>query len=504
MQRDITDYLEEIMNSGLSKEEKEVLMSALSKKLLQEKEIEYEHKETAFKESEVEDGKTMETDSFKEEFFGDRENISNEVKSDDISNVEHSEESKSDFDIIDFCKRNNIEPIELGRIMMTPFARGLSNEQKNILVNYLNDEKIVDNIGNYVDNDTTGLDWNFGTTVLEIYRNKVGSFSASDIDDDVLGISVRHMLDVVTNQQHVAHEIFSDEFLEAFAKIGGSFEYKDEYGFDILRRAIGRLDQCYDGGSTTLIGFSDNARMSRAAHSEKIVNCFEDFGVRVCSEDNSTEKEVHTVGNFLEFCKKDDIPRFEVSKIMFAPSYECLDDEELNIVDKLLSVTEQIMDVSQFNSSNLIEASGIIDFNDVFDDYYFYPRLEIMFSQNLEEAENSYKTGLRDNKRLCFDTMRMMLSKTFLENYDSLVSDDIRNSISKVSPMKTICDYGSFMDKMKAMYGYRRSLEKRTMTSSDREKLYNETIPNMNAVIDKFDDYEFGYSASSSSSIGAR
>ena len=85
-----------------------------------------------------------------------------------------------------------------------------------------------------------------------------------------------------------------------------------------------------------------------------------------------------------------------------------------------------------------------------------------------------------------------------------MVPEGIRNSIAKVSPMKTICDYGSFMDKMKAMYGYRRSLEERTMTSSDREKLYNETIPNMNAVIDKFDDYEFGYGASSSSSIGAR
>ena len=91
MQRDITDYLEEIMNSGLSKEEKEVLMSELSKKLLQERQIENEQKETTF------------------------------------------EKSKMNFDIIDFCKRNNIEPIELGRIMMTPFVKGLSDEQKSII-----------------------------------------------------------------------------------------------------------------------------------------------------------------------------------------------------------------------------------------------------------------------------------------------------------------------------------------------------------------------------------
>lgn len=503
MQRDITDYLEEIMNSGLSKEEKEVLMSALSKKLLQEKEIENEQKETAFKESEVEDDKSMETDSFKEESFGDREIVSNEVKSDDISDAEHSEENKSDFDIIDFCKRNNIEPIELGRIMMTPFARGLSNEQKNILVNYLNDKKIVENIGNYVDNDDYFCN-KFGRRKLEVenYKNKIGSFSVSDIDDIFLDISRYYMLDVVINQQHVVYEIFSDEFLKKFLEFGGEFEYYDECEVDDFNRVISKFKLCYKPGELTLFGGNDLI-IPRILESEEVVNCFEDFGVKRCSEDNSTEEGIHTVGNFLEFCDKNDIPRFEVSKIMFAPSYKCLDEDELNIVDKLLSVTKQIKDVSQFNIYNVAEASNIIDLDDMFDDYYFSWSADY---QSFEEAANSGEIikRLRDNKRLCFDAMRMMLSKTFLENYDSLVPEGIRDSIVKVGPMKTICDYGSFMDKMKAMYGYRRSLEERTMTSSDREKLYNETIPNMNVVIDKFNDYGFGYSASSSSSIGAR
>ena len=463
MQRDITDYLEEIMNSGLSKEEKEVLMSELSKKLLQERQIENEQKKTTF------------------------------------------EKSKMNFDIIDFCKRNNIEPIELGRIMMTPFVKGLSDEQKNILVNYLNDEKNADNIKNYVENnDYFCGEFSKNKQEVENYKNTIGSFSDDKINDDVLDMTRCHMVDVVINQQHVVHEIFPDEFLERFHEI-----LKEELGHKsnipevkILNEFPDCFKACYRGDNLTTHTIGDAYWYTHRIDSEKFVNCFDDFGVKVCSENNSTEEEVHTVDNFLEFCKKNDIPLFEISKIMFAPSYECLDDDELNIVDKLLPITKQIIDVSQFNGNNLIEASNVVDFIDY--DYFIFKPSFIENIIKYQSFNELHPTALYDDKRKCFDTMRMLLSKTFLENYDMMVPEGIRNSISKVSPMKTICDYGSFMDKMKAMYGYRRSLEKRTMTSSDREKLYNETIPNMNAVIDKFDDYEFGYSASSSSSIGTR
>lgn len=491
MQRDITDYLEEIMNSGLSKEEKEVLMSALSKKLLQEKERENEQKETALKESEVEDDKTMETDSFKEESFSNREIVSDNGVKQNEENMEYSY-----FDTIDFCKRNNVEPMELGRIMMTPYYLGLSKKQAEIVVKYLNDSNVNKGIKEYVINHKreVGEYFDIGAdyvdSVFDDILIRLGTIDKSDLD----------------SMESVEFEMARYYMIFAATRKPNTEFFPENFMFGV-KRSIGRDITDFECLKLSLPRLSGESRIYHSNYRGVPIGCvrrFEDFGIKFCSEENSTEEEIHTVGNFLEFCEKNDIPRFEVSKIMFAPSYKCLDDEELNIVDKLLPVAKQINDVSRFSFSLLSEASNIVNLKDFGGEKTIRcPNIKKIL--NCTELENAVSFGREcDGKRLCFDTMRMMLSKTFLENYDSLVSDDIRNAISKVSPMKTICDYGSFMDKMKAMYGYRKSLEERTMTSSDKEKLYNETIPNMNAVIDKFDDYEFGYSASSSSSIGAR
>lgn len=479
MQKNISEYLEQIMNSGLSNEEKEVLMSELSKELLKERKKENNSK-ISYKEH-----------NHEQSIIASVNQKSGPKTTSDIKNKDDG------FDIIDFCNKNNIKPIELGRIIMTPVYEGLSNKQVDILIKYLNDPKINENIKEWINNKYSLKGQN-----VENYKNNITNFNKDNFDDAAFEITRTHMTYVITNQQNVVHEIIPDEFLDEFAKASDPIEgYNDEYGFSILNRAFDKMRKCYTADDVETIFMSNERLLKRA---KKIINPVNDFGVKACSDDNSTTENILKINDFTSFCKGSNISSANFVKIMFSPSYECLTKEELSIVDKLLPIAKEIQTQSEIDNDAVVRASNIIDIEDIFNANHVLGLKPFPNVNSLEEINRYDGYTTCDNKRLCFDTMRMMLSPTFLENYDTLVPEDVRNSIDKVSPMKTVCDYGSFMDKMKAMYGYRRSLEDRIMTEEDRNKLYNETIPNMNDITDKLESYGISYSYNEESSRGAR